>query len=208
MMWDPGAGATRPTTKSETRQRLALMVLATIVAMASHTSSLDTDPSYFAYVFCRRSTELTTHGTIPILFPRTLYAVCCSLHPTSSKRVRVTFLFSFGFIGAAGHVNPNSTSAAGLLSGVAVHDIVIDSDTDTEIFIGKVPDSSRATFVALRRCRTITAVRPKYVTLPPRTRSVDVCLTSCALYPISVHLCAGPRTSGDARSPRRLGYVF
>ena len=128
-MRDSGAGAT--TTRSETRRRLALalalMVLATIVAMASHTSSLDTDPSYFAYVFCRRSTELTTHGTIPILFrPHAHFtAVCCSLHPTSSKRVRVTFLFFWFHRGRARH--PSSTSAAGLCLAVAMHSMIIDS---------------------------------------------------------------------------------
>ena len=68
MMRDSGAGATtrRVPLASETRRRgLGPAVLATIVAMGSHMSSLVTDPSYFAYVFCRRFTELTTNSPPP-----------------------------------------------------------------------------------------------------------------------------------------------
>jgi len=64
---------------------------------------------------------------------------------------------------------------------------------------GKVQDSLKATFVALRRNRTIIAVRPKYVLSTPPSLSLYICA------PFS---CAEPRSSGDSRTPRGLGCLF
>jgi hypothetical protein len=106
------------------------------------------------------------------------------------------------------------------------------------VLLAKVLGSSKATYVALRRNRMITAVRPKYVPSPshaslagwpvrylplPPCLPLPVCVSSprpLSLYYLSTRVfdvCAftfiylsrsEPRTSRDAHSSRRLGCVF
>ena len=147
MMWDPGAGATRPTTRSETRRRrlalalaLALMVLATIVAMpmASHTSSLDTDPSYFAYVFLPSIDR--TNDEWQTLPPHTNFTPFVAASTTRHQNEYASLFFFFWFHrGGARHPQQYYCSAAGLLSGVAMHSMIIDSDTETFYFCWEGP---------------------------------------------------------------------